>query len=194
MGPFSPTANATKHRPKHGRQPCDQKTKVPRKGPRFRLHVALEAHAGIHVVLGSPQPQPRAPGPGRIMGTKPGRKQAQDPYKPADYDSVADAPRGPYSPSCGVLDPSSCQVREGGLEPPCPKRHTALNRAFGVRGGWSPSTDSGKFVLQRAVSPIVVHHHPDQSSGFQRVLSEARVLNGSAQLTPRSLSSVRRVR
>ena len=34
-----------------------------------------------------------------------------------------------YSVFYGVLVPSSCQVREGGLEPPCPLGHTALNRA-----------------------------------------------------------------
>jgi hypothetical protein len=51
------------------------------------------------------------------LATKPGRKRVQDPYKPADYYSVTDTPRGPYSPSCGVLDTSTCEVREGGLNP-----------------------------------------------------------------------------
>ena len=111
---------APERRAEHGQQPCDKETQASRKGPRVRLHIALGAHADIHAVLGSPQPQPHAAVPGRVLATAPVRKRAQDPCKPADYHSVADVPRRPHSASCGALQPSSLQVREGGLEPPCP--------------------------------------------------------------------------
>ena len=54
------------------------------------------------------------------------------------------AGRGRRSSSCdiGALGPSHCQVREGGLEPPCPLGHTALNRAEAAHG--RPASSSRK--------------------------------------------------
>ena len=58
---------------------------------------------------------------------------------------------GGYSSSYGVLGPSSCHVREGGLEPPCPLGHTALNRAEAAHG--RPASSSPKW-LKRSGSSI----------------------------------------
>jgi hypothetical protein len=101
---------------------------------------------------------------------------------------------GPIRPSVGRYIPLATKCARGDLNPHV---HKDTRPSIAPNGstacGCRPAFRS-KSSSSASQSRILVRHHPSESSGFHRVLSEARVLNGSVQLTKRSSSSVRRTR